>query len=448
MVTEKKHFGTDGIRNRVGQGLMSPDQILKLGWATGRVLKARGGKKVLIGKDTRISGYMFESALEAGLIYAGIDVLLLGPMPTPAVAYLTQTFDADIGIVISASHNPHHDNGIKFFSSQGTKISDEMELAIEAAFEEVMFIGDELEHLEALGRARRISDAPGRYIEFCKSTYRSARKLDGMHLVVDCANGATYHVAPNVFSELGAKVTVIGDEPNGLNINQGCGATDLTALVATVLETKADLGVALDGDGDRLMMVDSTGRQLDGDDIMYILATQAYTDQAGVVGTLMTNLGVEQALKQRGFEFVRAKVGDRYVMQQLKDHGWMLGAEGSGHILCLDKISTGDGIVAALQVLAVMQSSQQSLQALLQGMTKYPQKMINVQVKKKFNIESSMALTAAIEDFDTRFGHQARVLIRASGTEPVVRVMVEASDENIVTEYAQSLANIVKIEFS
>lgn len=448
MVTEKKHFGTDGIRNRVGQGLMSPDQILKLGWATGRVLKARGGKKVLIGKDTRISGYMFESALEAGLIYAGIDVLLLGPMPTPAVAYLTQTFDADIGIVISASHNPHHDNGIKFFSAQGTKISDEMELAIEAAFEEVMFIGDELEHLESLGRARRISDAPGRYIEFCKSTYRAERKLDGLHLVVDCANGATYHVAPHVFSELGARVTVIGDEPNGLNINQGCGATDLSALTSKVLETKADLGVALDGDGDRLMMVDGTGRQLDGDDIMYILATQAYTNQAGVVGTLMTNLGVEQALKQRGFEFVRAKVGDRYVMQELKNHGWMLGAEGSGHILCLDKISTGDGIVAALQVLAVMQNSQLSLQSLMQGMDKYPQKMINVHVNKKFNIESSARLKAAINDFNVRFGHQGRVLIRASGTEPVVRVMVEASDVNVVTKYVESLANLVKIEFS
>lgn len=448
MAVEKKHFGTDGIRNRVGQGLMSPDQILKLGWATGRVLKAQGGNKVLIGKDTRISGYMFESALEAGLIYAGIDVLLLGPMPTPAVAYLTQTFDADIGIVISASHNPHHDNGIKFFNAQGLKISDDMELAIESAFEEAMFIGDELSHLECLGRASRINDAPGRYIEFCKSTYKAPVKLDGLHLVVDCAHGATYHVAPQVFSELGAKVTTIGDQPNGLNINQACGATDLAALKEKVLECHADIGIALDGDGDRLMMVAPDGQVLDGDDLLYILATKAYPEQQGVVGTLMTNLAIENALKQKGFEFIRAQVGDRYVMQVLKQRNWFVGAEGSGHILCLDKSSTGDGIVAALQVLSVVKRTGLTLLELLDGVQKFPMKMINVRVSKPFSLDKSTELQEEIARFEALYHSEARVLIRASGTEPLVRVMVEGSNAQVVEEYAQKLAKLVETAFS
>ncbi|WP_029933952.1 phosphoglucosamine mutase [Thiomicrospira pelophila] len=444
----KKYFGTDGIRCRVGQGLMTPDQVLKLGWATGRVLKARGASKVLIGKDTRISGYMFESALEAGLIYAGVDVLLLGPMPTPAVAYLTRTFHADIGIVISASHNPHYDNGIKFFNESGLKISDEMELAIEAAFDEPMLIDSQLDELAALGRAQRVSDAPGRYIEYCKSTYPLSEKLDGLHLVIDCAHGATYHVAPHVFEELGAKVTTMGDKPNGLNINQGCGATDLAALIEKVKQEKADLGIALDGDGDRLMMIDSSGRVLDGDDLLYILASHTYDEQTGVVGTLMTNLGIENALKKQGLEFIRANVGDRYVMQELKQRGWLLGAEGSGHILCLDKSSTGDGIVAALQVLSVMQLTGKSLSKLLEGVEKYPMGLVNVKVVKPFDLNSDIELVKAIDAFNADYAGQARVLIRASGTEPVVRVMVEAADQEVVTNYVEKLAGLVGKAFS
>jgi phosphoglucosamine mutase len=412
------------------------------------VLKAQGATKVLIGKDTRISGYMFESALEAGLIYAGIDVMLLGPMPTPAVAYLTQTFHADLGIVISASHNPHYDNGIKFFNAQGLKISDEMELAIEAAFEQPMSINEDIDQLATLGRASRINDAPGRYVEFCKSTYRLSKKLDGLHIVVDCAHGASYHVAPLVFKELGAKITVIGNEPDGLNINQGCGATALKALQQKVIELGADIGIALDGDGDRLMMVDEHGNVLDGDDILFILATELYQDQAGVVGTLMTNMSFENALNNKGFEFIRANVGDRYVMQALKQRGWVLGAEGSGHILCLDKSTTGDGIVAALQVLSVLVKNGTSLGVYQARVKKFAMKLINVQIKKPFKISDCPELEPEIEMLNNKYKQDVRILVRPSGTEPLVRVMVESSSEEIALSVVERLAEIVKKSFS
>lgn len=444
----KKYFGTDGIRNQVGRGLMCPDKILKLGWATGRVLKKQGATTVMIGKDTRISGYMFESALEAGLIYAGMNVLLLGPMPTPAIAYLTRTFSADLGIVISASHNPHYDNGIKFFDANGLKISDELEAEIEASLDEPMQFEGDLADLAKLGKAQRIDDAPGRYIEFCKSTYRADRKLDGLRIVVDCANGATYHIAPHVLRELGAKVTVIGATPDGLNINKGCGATDLDALQACVLQEKADLGIALDGDGDRLMLVDADGRIVDGDEILFLLATYTYAEQPGVVGTLMTNLGVEKGLHESGFELIRAKVGDRYVMQELKQRGWLLGAEGSGHVLCLDKSTTGDGIVAALQILSIIQQSRKPLKELIAPLNKYPQVLINVTVSKPYSLASTPELQAALAQFEQEYGHAGRVLIRASGTEPLVRVMVEGESLERVEDYAKRLAKLVEIAFS
>lgn len=444
---KKRYFGTDGIRNRVGKGLMTPDQMLKLGWATGQVLKAQGANRVLIGKDTRISGYMFESALEAGLIYAGIDVLLLGPMPTPAIAYLTRTFRADLGIVISASHNPHYDNGIKFFDAQGLKVSDELELAIEAAFDQPMVHPEHADHLATLGKAQRINDAPGRYIEFCKSTFDGQGSLDGLHLVVDCAHGATYHIAPAVFEELGAKVSRIGIEPNGLNINQGCGATHLDALIEKVQMLGADMGIALDGDGDRLMLVTDKGRIVDGDDILYLLARYKYPDERAVVGTLMTNLGIEQALAAIGKKLHRASVGDRYVMATLKEQGLCLGAESSGHILCLDKSSTGDGIIAALQFLSIY-CEQGGWEVLLKGFTKFPMQMINVKVTSQYDPETYPPLLQAIADFEKNHQYEARLLIRASGTEPLVRVMVEGQDAKRVEEHAKLLAKLVEKGFS
>ncbi|KUJ74912.1 phosphoglucosamine mutase [Thiomicrospira sp. XS5] len=443
MAKEKKYFGTDGIRNQVGKGLIRPDQILKLGWATGKVLKEQGGTKVMIGKDTRISGYMFESALEAGFISAGIDVLLLGPMPTPAIAYLTQTFHADAGIVISASHNPHYDNGIKFFSGQGKKISDEMECRVEAAFEEELSICSSSE----LGRAKRVDDAAGRYIEFCKSTYDSAQKLDGYKIVVDCANGATYHIAPLVFRELGAEVIMIGAEPDGININENCGATDLEQLQARVALEKADFGIAFDGDGDRVMMVDGQGEVVDGDEILYILATGSKFPVKGVAGTLMTNLGLENALKEKGIELLRTAVGDRYVMSALVEKGWSLGAEPSGHVLCLNKTSTGDGIVAALQVVAILVESGQKLEDLKRGMTKYPQVLKNVRVDGFADVKGNEALNSAIEAAEKRMAGKGRVLIRASGTEPLIRVMVEGEDLTLVESEVSSLIKVVETEF-
>lgn len=441
---QKKYFGTDGIRNRVGSGMISPDQVLKLGWATGKVMKERGESSVMIGKDTRISGYMFESALEAGFIAAGIDVMLLGPMPTPAVAYLTQTFNADAGIVISASHNPHHDNGIKFFSAQGKKISDEIELAVEAAFEEEL----EIVPSEQLGKAKRIDDAAGRYIEFCKSTYGAQTKLNGLKIVLDCSHGATYHIAPHVFRELGAEVVTIGAEPNGININQDCGATHLDALQKEVVAQKADLGIAYDGDGDRVMMVDGDGQIIDGDLILYILATQAKTEVVGVVGTVMSNMGVENALKDKGIQFDRSAVGDRYVMQKLVEAGWNYGAEPSGHVLCLNKISTGDGIVASLQVMAALVSSNKTLSELVADVDFYPSVLKNQRVDDAAKVMNSNNLTTAIEKAENRLAGKGRVLVRASGTEPLIRVMVEGADADLVETLADELINAVKSEIS
>lgn len=444
MVMQKKYFGTDGIRNRVGSGMIRPEQILKLGWAAGKVMKDHGQSKVMIGKDTRISGYMFESALEAGFIAAGVDVMLLGPMPTPAVSYLTQTFHADMGVVISASHNPHHDNGIKFFSAQGVKISDEIEFAIEAAFEEEMGVAAS----ECLGKARRIDDAAGRYIEFCKSTYGLTIKLDGFKIVLDCSHGATYHIAPHVFEELGAQVTTIGTEPDGMNINQACGATDLAALQREVVAQKADLGIAYDGDGDRVMMVTQSGDVVDGDLILYLLATQSVEPVEGVVGTVMSNLGVEKAFAEKGIQFVRSAVGDRYVKQLLTEHGWNYGAEQSGHVLCLDKIATGDGIVASLQVMSALVKSGKTMQALLAEVDVYPQVLLNQRVDDAKKIMASSSLVEAIEKAELELADQGRILVRASGTEPLIRVMVEGADGDLVKSLAKQLINVVKSEIS
>ncbi|NCN43611.1 MAG: phosphoglucosamine mutase [Piscirickettsiaceae bacterium CG_4_9_14_3_um_filter_43_564] len=443
MSQQKKYFGTDGIRSEVGVGMIRPEQVLKLGWATGKVLKNHGESTVLIGKDTRISGYMFESALEAGFISAGINVLLVGPMPTPAVAYLTQTFGADVGIVISASHNPHCDNGIKFFSAKGQKISDEVEFEIEAAFEEDLITVPS----NALGRAKRIEDAAGRYIEFCKSTYHARQKLSGLKVVLDCAHGATYHVAPAVFKELGAEVVSIGVEPNGININQHCGATDLAQLSNKVLEVKADLGIAFDGDGDRVMMVDVDGEIVDGDEILYILATQADYLVEGVVGTVMSNLGLEKALLQHNIELVRVNVGDRYVMQALKEKGWILGAEASGHVLSLDQSTTGDGIVSALQVMAALMNSGQSLTELRAGMYKYPQILENIRVDNPKVVANSMVVESAVQASEQRMAGQGRVLVRASGTEPLIRIMVEGETLEVVEREVAWLADLVRTEF-
>ncbi len=441
---QKKYFGTDGIRNRVGKGMISPDQVLKLGWATGKIMKERGESTVMIGKDTRISGYMFESALEAGFIAAGIDVLLLGPMPTPAVAYLTQTFHADAGIVISASHNPHYDNGIKFFSALGSKISDEIELAIEDVFEQPI----EIVSSEQLGKARRIDDAPGRYIEFCKSTYSAKNKLDGLKIVLDCAHGATYHIAPCVFEELGAEVILIGAEPNGFNINQLCGATHLEALQQTVLASNADLGIAFDGDGDRVMMVDESGSVLDGDAILYILATASKRVVSAVSGTVMSNLGLENALKNKGVLLHRTSVGDRYVMACLLENDLCFGAEPSGHVLCLEKTTTGDGIVAALQVLSVLVDSGESLAELTRSLEMYPQVLKNIPVENGSELASNVLLQEKVASFEKMMGEEGRILIRASGTEPLIRVMVEGKNAELVEKVAVELANLVKSEFS
>ncbi len=439
---EKLHFGTDGIRGRVGEGAINPEFMLKLGWAVGRVLACKNAGKVVIGKDTRISGYMFESALEAGLTAAGIDSLLLGPMPTPAIAYLTRTLHADAGIVISASHNPFHDNGIKFFSADGTKLSDEIELAIEAELDKTLVCVDS----SSLGKAERIGDAGGRYIEFCKSTIPSRINLKGMTIVVDCAHGATYHVAPSVFDELGAKVISIGVDPDGLNINEKCGSTHPEALQQAVLEHQADVGIALDGDGDRLIMVDQQGGVLDGDEILYIIARSRMSEgrlEGGVVGTVMSNLGLEVALNRDGIDFQRASVGDRYVMELLMRDGWMLGGESSGHIICLDRTTTGDGIVSALQVLYAMVRSGLPLHELKTGMTKYPQHMINVRISGKVDLAGSASIQTAVSETEAQLGSRGRVLLRPSGTEPLVRVMIEGEDGTQVVELTRQLAAAV-----
>ena len=439
----RKYFGTDGIRGKVGSPTMSPDFILKLGWAAGRVLASSGTRKVLIGKDTRISGYMFESALEAGLTAAGVRTRLLGPIPTPAIAYLTQTLRANAGIVVSASHNPYYDNGIKFLGPDGDKLPNELEEAIEVELEKVMVTVDS----SKLGKARRIVDAPGRYIEFCKGTFPSVLDLAGMKLVVDCANGAAYTTAPRVFSELGANVITIGVEPDGLNINKDCGATAPQALRAAVLEHEADAGIALDGDGDRLIMVDNLGRIIDGDEILYLIAKDLKSSgrlRGGVVGTVMSNLGLELALKDIGIPFMRADVGDRHVMRLLKEHNWQVGGEPSGHVICLHVSASGDGIIAALQVLTCMVQEQKKLAVLVEGVQKLPQLMINVPLKERIDIQTNEAIQNAIIRAETDLGENGRVLLRLSGTEPLVRVMVEGKDAQQVKSVCETLADIVK----
>lgn len=441
----RKYFGTDGIRGKVGEGPITPEFFLQLGWAVGQVLARQGeGEKpgmVLIGKDTRISGYMFESALEAGLINAGIDVGLLGPMPTPAIAYLTRTFQARAGIVISASHNPFTDNGIKLFSTDGTKLSDELESAIEAYLEKPMVTA------ASLGKARRITDAEGRYIEFCKGSLPWGFSLQGLHVVIDCANGATYHVAPKVFEELGAKVTTIAAEPDGRNINLNCGSTKLNLLQQQVLETGADIGIAFDGDGDRVLFVDHKGEIVDGDQLLYLIAAYKHKFGGGclgVVGTLMSNFGFELGLKELGIPFTRAKVGDRYVIEAMKANGWKLGGESSGHIVCSDVTTTGDGIISALQVLRALQAQKQPLHQVKQRMQKFPQIMINVATGKQVDLATDEKIQAAVQDAETQLSGRGRVLLRASGTEPLIRVMVEGQQADIVEDIARGLADVVK----
>ncbi|MUK94237.1 phosphoglucosamine mutase [Aliivibrio fischeri] len=442
-MAERKYFGTDGVRGLVGQAPITPDFVMKLGWAAGQVLAKQGTKKVIIGKDTRISGYMLESALEAGLAAAGLQAKFTGPMPTPAVAYLTQTFRAEAGIVISASHNPYYDNGIKFFSSEGTKLPDDVEMAIEAELDKPMTCVESA----LLGKASRLNDAAGRYIEFCKSTFPKELSLAGLKIVIDCANGATYHIAPNVFKELGAEIITIGCEPNGTNINHEVGATDVRALQAKVVEEKADFGVAFDGDGDRIIMVDEFGEKVDGDQIAYIIARDALRRgelKGGVVGTLMTNMGMEVALRNLGIPFVRSDVGDRYVMEKLLENKWLIGAENSGHVILLDKVTTGDAIVAALQVIASIVGSKMSLKELCDGMTMFPQILVNVRFSGENDPLESDAVKAAQADVEAKLGDNGRVLLRKSGTEPLIRVMVEGEDAELVTQYAQQIADAVK----
>ena len=438
----KQFFGTDGVRGRVGVEPMTAGTVLKLGWAAGKVLASGGNREVLIGKDTRISGYMFESALEAGLASAGIHSRLLGPMPTPAVAYLTSTFRAAAGIVISASHNPFYDNGLKFFSTEGSKLPDSMELEIERLMSEPMTTVDSAD----LGRATRVDDAAGRYIEFCKSTFLSGLRLDGLKIVVDASNGAGYDIAHRVFDELGANVIPVGAEPNGLNINKDCGATAPDNLRAHVLLERADVGVALDGDGDRIIMVDHRGDIVDGDEILYVLARarkQSGSLVGGVVGTLMSNLGLEHALADMDIPFARSKVGDRYVMELLREKGWELGGENSGHVICLDRVTTGDATVAALQVLSVMRQTGESLSSLRSGMKLYPQVLVNVPIKEKVNIDDHAEIQAAVQHAEQQLGDSGRVLLRPSGTEPLVRVMVEGQVANDVEAICNNVARAV-----
>lgn len=439
---QRKYFGTDGVRGRVGKYPITPEFAIRLGMAAGKVLAKENGGRVIIGKDTRLSGYMLEAALEAGFSASGISPVMLGPMPTPAVSYLTRAFRADLGVVISASHNPYYDNGIKFFSSEGTKLPDEVELKIEEALD-----SDDLKMTAPsnFGRAYRQDDAPGRYVEFCKSSFASHLSLEGLTIVLDCANGATYHVAPLVFRELGANVITIGDKPNGVNINDGVGSTHPQALVDMVLATKADLGIAFDGDGDRVLMVDSHGQMHDGDALMYIIACDKMMRNklvGGVVGTLMSNLGFEFALKRKNIDFIRTAVGDRYVMEGLLEKGWRLGGENSGHIICLDYASTGDGIVSALQVLKACLHQQKSLEDLTTDLFMFPQELINVRLTAGFDINDEV-VQREVEDVKKSLGDKGRVLLRKSGTEPVVRVMVEGPDRNDVHTKAQRIADVI-----
>ncbi|MCW8470215.1 phosphoglucosamine mutase [Fluoribacter gormanii] len=437
---QRKYFGTDGIRGHVGLSNINPEFVLKLGWAVGRVLANGHRKKVVIGKDTRVSGYMLESALEAGLSAAGVDVALLGPMPTPAIAYLTQTLRANAGIVISASHNLFEDNGIKFFSSEGGKLPDRVELAIEAELDRKM----QTVPSQNLGKATRINDASGRYIEFCKSTIPSLTRLSGLKIVVDCANGATYHIAPNVFSELGAEVISIGNRPDGFNINEDCGSTSPELLRQKVISNGADIGIGLDGDGDRVILIDSDGRLIDGDQILYIIAKDRHQRgvlNGGVVGTQMSNYGLEIAIKNLGIPFVRTRVGDRYVLEALREKDWKIGGETSGHIVCLDKTTTGDGIVAALQVLSIMVKQGKTLQQLVEGINLLPQSLMNLKTNYAALLAEHTQVIEIVKALETSLNGEGRVLLRPSGTEPLLRVMVEGMDESIVKQHAQKLCD-------
>ena len=441
----RKYFGTDGIRGRVGDAPVTPDFMLKLGWATGKVFASEDGTKptVVIGKDTRVSGYMLESALQAGLVAAGANVKLLGPLPTPGIALLTRTQKADAGIVISASHNPYFDNGIKFFNGQGSKLSDELELQIEAMIDSPMETVDS----EQLGKASRIVDAAGRYVEYCKSTFPDELSLKGMKLVIDCAHGATYHIAPAVFEELGATTVVIGATPDGYNINDGVGSTEPAALQAKVLEEGADIGIAFDGDGDRLQMVNAKGELLTGDDVLYVLAMHRLAkgdSDAGIVGTLMTNMGLELALEAGGLRLARAKVGDRYVKELMVAEGWSLGGESSGHIICGDVSTTGDGVIAALQVLAAVRASGKSLEALASGFSPLPQVLVNVRIAKSFDLSAHPTIAEACRRVESELKGRGRLLLRPSGTEPVIRVMVEGDDTVAIDALADEVADAIR----
>ncbi|VFP83281.1 phosphoglucosamine mutase [Candidatus Erwinia haradaeae] len=439
----RKYFGTDGIRGKVGESFITPDFVLKLGFAAGKVLSQHGSRKIIIGKDTRISGYMLESALEAGLSAAGLSAAFTGPMPTPAVAYLTRTFRAEAGIVISASHNPFYDNGIKFFSTEGSKLPDEVEKAIEDTMEKALICVASA----SLGRASRIVDAAGRYIEFCKGTFPSQLTLNTLKIVVDCAHGATYHIAPNVLEELGATVIPIGVQPNGMNINKNCGTTDLRLLQARVLEENADVGLAYDGDGDRIIMVDHLGHKVDGDQMSYLIAREQWRQESlrgGVVGTLMTNRGVELAFMGLGIPFVRSMVGDRYVLNTLIKKGWRIGAESSGHIILLDKTTTGDGIIAGLQVLTAMLFTRRSLHDLCKDITLFPQRLVNIRFSGVQNPLADPRVKRVIAEAEAELKSTGRVLLRQSGTEPLIRIMVEGEDEHQISILSYYITEVVK----
>jgi phosphoglucosamine mutase len=439
----RKYFGTDGVRGRTGELPITPEWVLRLGWAAGRVLSDNGRGRVVIGKDTRVSGYMLESALEAGLSAAGMDILLLGPMPTPGIAYLTRTLHAQAGIVISASHNPYYDNGIKFFSAGGTKLSDEIEHHIEAEIDAPFQMADAAD----LGKASRVLDAAGRYIEFCKHSIPVSLTLQGIKVALDCAHGATYQVAPATLTEMGASVESIGIDPDGFNINLDCGSTYPKQLQDLVIRSGADIGIALDGDGDRVLLVDEQGGLVDGDEILYIIAAARKAQgnmRGGVAGTLMSNLGLEQALAGLDIDFCRANVGDRYVIEQLHARDWQLGGENSGHVICLDRTTTGDGMITALQVLRIMVESGRSLRELRQGMTKYPQRLVNVKLPKRVVLEEYPAVQSGVAEVEQELGDRGRVLLRLSGTEPLVRVMVEGDDDAMVTRVSDYLADVVR----
>lgn len=439
---QRKYFGTDGVRGKVGEFPIIPSFVMKLGWAAGKVLSEKGTKKVIIGKDTRISGYMLEAALEAGFSAAGVKSVLLGPMPTPAIAYLTRAFRAEAGVVISASHNPFYDNGIKFFSKDGTKLPDEIESKIEELLDEELTVVEP----QKLGKASRKDDALGRYIEFCKGSFPNNLNMHGLRIVLDCAHGATYQVAPSVFSELGAEVIAIGNTPDGININDGYGSTHPDNLIAKVLQTRADLGIAFDGDGDRVMMVDKDGILYDGDVLLYIIAKHQKENNklvGGVVGTLMSNLGLEQALGRLQIPFERAKVGDRYVMEKLLENGWFLGGENSGHIISLRHTTTGDGIISALQVIRAMCDSGKSLKELTEDLVLYPQVLKNVRLTAGFNATTDATVQDAVAKAESKLGDKGRVLLRNSGTEPLVRVMVEGEDEELVNQLATKIADVI-----